>query len=397
MVLWFRLEYNGVKGFLFDRAFIYGCAESKEELESAIERERQKPSIGKGLEPNVYYPADLETFATDATRPGVIDKVGYDESLFVRCPEVADLIDEEFRTATTNIFGLEQKMQVTKPPTPMIPPEPEKPPVERLKEEKHLTSPKPKGWEAFKQALNEKDISVLMLDTKDDADYKRIRFLSLGFRTLFFPYRDKFIVLIYIKEFDKSLLKLIRDLMKSHLKKKIDVEIGLPEIEGKPEEVLKPDTEEKAIEAIKKALSYKREILPEEVASVLKYYEPLWDNILNRCLEYDDTAKIHYPLRKDWNRTIRGISIFSRGLTRLAGHDRERDIYIFNSMSENPKERDKEYTVTIRMVEDNYVLDSDEPDRTNDVVVGITVDGKREVERFITKHMVSALILFTMG
>jgi len=397
MVVHFRIQYKGVPDAGLSSAYIYGCAESEMELIVAIERETKKPALGTSLDPYVYIPKDIKAYTDDVLRLGGIYSSGYDESLAVRCPEIWELLPEEEKKAATNIFNLEKKVPITPVvEPPMQAPEPEKPPVERIKEEKHITSPKPKGYEGFKLSLQEKDISVLMLDTKEEADFKRIRFLALGFKTLYFGYKDKFIVLIFNKDFDKNILRLIRDLMKSFLKKKIDVEIGLPEVEGKPEEVPIPDTEEKAIEMIKKSLSYKRKIMPEEIKMVLEYYPTLWDNLLNKCLEYDAEYQIHYALRKDWMRTIRGISIFVRGLTRLIG-TKDRKTYVFESRSENPKDKDKMYRVSITVREDFFVMDSDEPDRMNDVVVGISVDGKRQVEKFITKHMVSALILFTMG
>lgn len=397
MVVHFRFEYVDVQDAGMGRAHIYGCAESDAELDAAIVREREKPSLGKSLGPHVYVPKDVRLFTDDVLRLGGIYSSGYDESLAIRCPEIWELLPEEEKRAATNIFHLEKKVPVTPVvEAKMQAPEPEKPKVERIKEEKHLTSPKPKGYEGFKLSLQEKDISVLMLDTKEDADFKRIRFLALGFRTLYFGYKDKYIVLIFNKDFDKNVLRLIRDLMKTFLKKKIDVEIGLPEVEGKPEEVMKPDSEKKAIESITKSLSYKRKIRPEEIKAVLEFYLTLWDNILDKCLEYDEQNQIYFQLRKDWMRTIRGITIYARGLTRLIG-TKDRITYVFESRSENPKEKGKMYRITITIKEDFFSLDSDEPDRTNDVTVGISVDGKRQVEKFITKHMVSALILFTMG
>jgi len=112
-------------------------------------------------------------------------------------------------------------------------------------------------------------------------------------------------------------------------------------------------------------------------------------------VEYDEQENLYYELRKDFSRTIRGITIFTRGLTKLV--KREGDTSFYESRSEDPKHSEKVYHVKIQVKGGRYVLDSDEPDRINEVVTGITIDGKRIVQKFITKHMVSALIIETYG
>ena len=392
MVIYARFDYSGLKDLPFEMLDVFVCAESEEELNTIRERENAKPTFGEKLRYLCIYDSK-ERFLADILRESIFKHV-YDMSIFVRCPDIASSISSEKRVASCNLFSLPEVVPIGEPvKQPLTPPEPDLPTHEKLHEEKHILSTKPEPVEEFITALQQRDLSVLFLDSKDEADFKRIRFKALGFETLLFPYKDKFFVVISIEEFEKPILEYIRDCANTHLKKKIDIEIGLPEIvTEEPQEYIRPDTKEKALEALKKNNPYKREITDQEVVAVMLWYPRLWDNILNRVLEYDPETKEYYRLRKDWSRTIKGISIYARGLTTLIGiTDRT---YNFTSYSENPEKKDTFYTVTVKAVDDEFVVDSNDPDRTSDVVVGITIDGKRQVERFITKHMVSAIISF---
>jgi len=392
--IYFRFDYKGVKDVPLEILMIFGIAQDQDEFENVKQKEEAEPLFGSKLDNVVIYKSRTEFF-TDAIMRGGMFKHMFDMSVSVRYPYLWDILKPEKKVAISNYFNLPPKVPIASSPEPEArPPEPEFTKIEKPKVETHLIKEKPTGFDEFKRILNEHGISVLLIDTKEEADRKRIRFLALGFKVMFFPYKDKFIVLISINEFEKDILTTIQDAMSEYLSTKVDVEIGLPEITGKPKEPFRPSSPELALQAIKQTMMYPREILKEEIQNVMVLYPILWDNFLNLCVEYDEEHKEYYRLRKDFSRTIRGICIFTRGLTKLV--KKEGNTSYYESKSEDPKS-DKIYHITITTKGGWYILDSDEPDRINEVTVDITVDGKRIVERFITKHMVSSLIIETYG
>ena len=393
-LIYFRLDYAGVKDCSMNKLLIFGVSKSKDALDKLISAEKEEPFIGTKMDNAVIY-ENVENFVKDLTREGVFNHV-FDMSIPVYTPSIWNTIPPEKQKAFSNFFHLPPKVAIIPElePEPK-PPEPEFTKIEKPKTEEYLIKPKPEGFDAFRELMNNKNISVLLIDKKDEADRKRIRFTALGFEVLYFPYKDKFIVLISTDEFKEDILKLIRDAIREYLKTDVSVEIGLPEVEGPPEEPFRPNTPELSLKAIQQTSAYKREILKEEVQNVMILYPILWDNFLNLCVEYDEQENLYYELRKDFSRTIRGITIFTRGLTKLV--KREGDTSFYESRSEDPKHPEKVYHVKIQVKGGRYVLDSDEPDRINEVVTGITIDGKRIVQKFITKHMVSALIIETYG
>ncbi|MEM2966508.1 MAG: hypothetical protein QW052_06185 [Candidatus Nitrosocaldaceae archaeon] len=391
MVVWFRIDYKGVEFGKWGILYIHGCGKDEEEVKELVEREKRKPSFGDKVDHVVYYDS-YESFYKDVLRESIIGVTGYDESLFVRCEEVGSMIKEDKRVSISNFFGLEEKVPIKKIPVISsveedVMKEKDKPEEDRTKEEAYIREEKISGMEEFKGAMNEKDISVIVTKDDKEADRKRIRFKAMGFEVIYFKIKGENIVLISIKEFSKEELKYIRDTIKSIFKVKIDVEIGLPEIEGEPEEEMEVKTEEDGIKALMK-VTRRKKFTEGEVKAVVSEYKRLWGDILNRCYEYDEETRFYYKLRKDWGRMIRGISIWARGKNRLVMMEDNK--YVFSSESE--REEGKYYTVTIKIEEDGFILDSNDPDRVSDVVVGITIGGEREVERYITKHMVASIL-----